>query len=105
MKILHKPKGEAGDRKNGFNLREAMGLEGDKQKPQYLAIIVSADCCDVLSHHILTTLSQNAVHTFTVQACVKLEDDFCETDPAKLAMVYEMVSHCHTWHIKYLHLV
>ena len=32
----------------------------------------------------------------TVQACIKLEDDFREVDPAKLAMVYEMVSHIHS---------
>lgn len=30
---------------------------------------------------------------FTIQACINLEEDFREVDPAKLAMVYAMVSH------------
>jgi hypothetical protein len=54
MKVLHKPKGEAGDRKNGFNLREAMGLEGEEGKSEYLAIVVRR--CLLLSRHTLTRL-------------------------------------------------
>lgn len=38
--VLYKPKGEAGDRRNGFNLREAMGMEGEEQKANYLAVVV-----------------------------------------------------------------
>ncbi|KAF8337256.1 hypothetical protein F5887DRAFT_869099, partial [Amanita rubescens] len=73
MKVLHKPKGEAGDRKNGFNLREAMGLEGEEGKTEYLAIVKS-------------------VRMLTIQACINLKNDFREVDPAKLAMVYEMTT-------------
>jgi hypothetical protein len=40
---ISKPKGEAGDKKNGFNLREAMKLSDDEQKDMYDAIQV---CCD-----------------------------------------------------------
>lgn len=36
---LERPKGEAGDRKNGFILQDAMGLEEDRE--QYEAIGVS----------------------------------------------------------------
>jgi hypothetical protein len=37
---IPKPKGEAGDKKNGFNLRTAMQLEGSEQKEIYDAIQV-----------------------------------------------------------------
>jgi hypothetical protein len=37
---IPKPKGEAGDIKNGFNLREAMGLDDVAQKELYDAIQV-----------------------------------------------------------------
>lgn len=39
---LFRPKGEAGDRKNGFILQDAMGLEDDREK--YEALLVSASC-------------------------------------------------------------
>lgn len=38
--LIIKPKGEAGDSKRGFNLREAMDLEGDVNKNLYEAIQV-----------------------------------------------------------------
>lgn len=39
---LLKPKGEAGDKRNGFILRDAMELSGSPEKYQiYLAILVS----------------------------------------------------------------
>jgi hypothetical protein len=40
---IPKPKGEAGDKKNGFNLRAAMQLDSDAQKDLYDAIQV----CDL----------------------------------------------------------
>lgn len=40
FQILVKPRGEAGDGKHGFNLREAMNLEGDENKELYEAIQV-----------------------------------------------------------------
>lgn len=40
---LERPRGEAGDQKNGFILQDAMGLEGDRE--QHEAILVS-DCSE-----------------------------------------------------------
>ena len=40
IQMLSKPKGEAGDGRRGFNLREAMDLEGDANKELYEAIQV-----------------------------------------------------------------
>lgn len=40
FQILVKPRGEAGDGKRRFNLREAMNLEGDENKELYEAIQV-----------------------------------------------------------------
>jgi hypothetical protein len=40
---IPKPKGEAGDKKNGFNLREAMMLGEGAQKELYDAIQVCGD--------------------------------------------------------------
>jgi len=40
---ISKPKGQAGDKKNGFNLREVMKLSDDEQKDMYDAIQV---CCN-----------------------------------------------------------
>jgi hypothetical protein len=40
---IRRPKGEAGDKKNGFNLREAMMLGEDEQKELYDAIQVCGD--------------------------------------------------------------
>jgi hypothetical protein len=37
---IPKPKGEAGNKRNGFNLREAMDLDGDTKKDLYDAIQV-----------------------------------------------------------------
>jgi hypothetical protein len=42
--IIPKPKGEAGDKKNGFNLREAMKLDDVAQKDLYDAIQVCDGC-------------------------------------------------------------
>lgn len=40
IQVLSKPKGEAGDARRGFNLRQAMHLEGDENKDLYEAIQV-----------------------------------------------------------------
>jgi hypothetical protein len=40
---IQRPKGEAGDKKSGFNLREAMMLGEDAQKELYDAIQVCGD--------------------------------------------------------------
>jgi hypothetical protein len=40
--IIEKPLGEAGDKRKGFVLIEAMGLDGnDKDREQYKAMLVS----------------------------------------------------------------
>jgi len=67
---LERPKGEAGDGKNGFNLQNAMGLEDDDEK--YQAIMRS-------------------VHHNVVRANVDFTVDFRRQDPAKLAAVYKLV--------------
>ncbi|KAJ7017633.1 hypothetical protein C8F04DRAFT_1243941 [Mycena alexandri] len=41
---LHKPKGEAGDGKRGFNLRDAMGLEDDQEEFLRIQDIVRTNC-------------------------------------------------------------
>lgn len=40
IQSIPRPKGEAGDRKCGFNLREAMKLGGDENKELFLTIEV-----------------------------------------------------------------
>ena len=40
IQSIPRPKGEAGDQKRGFNLREAMKLGGDENKELFLAIEV-----------------------------------------------------------------
>ncbi|KAJ7607636.1 hypothetical protein DFH06DRAFT_1004209 [Mycena polygramma] len=71
---IERPKGEAGDGKNGFNLQEKMGLAGDDEK--YQAILVS-------------------IHTNVVRANVDITVDFRRQDPAKLATVYKLTRDAH----------
>ncbi|KAF9546387.1 hypothetical protein CPC08DRAFT_769670 [Agrocybe pediades] len=44
IKIISRPKGEAGNKKNGFVLREAMGLGDNKQEYNHIMLLVK-DCC------------------------------------------------------------
>ncbi|KAJ7936715.1 hypothetical protein B0H13DRAFT_2437581 [Mycena leptocephala] len=71
---LERPKGEAGDGKNGFNLQNAMGLEDDDE--QYQAIMRS-------------------VHHNVVRANVDFTVDFRRQDPARLAAVYKLTRETH----------
>ncbi|KAF8193126.1 hypothetical protein K438DRAFT_2132673 [Mycena galopus ATCC 62051] len=67
---LERPKGEAGDRKNGFVLINAMGLEDDPAQ---------------------FTRIQAALHTNVVRANLDVEVDYRRQDPAKLAAAYKLV--------------
>jgi hypothetical protein len=40
VEMIRRPKGEAGDRKRGFNMRTAMQLDGERNKELYEAIQV-----------------------------------------------------------------
>ncbi|KAJ6521758.1 hypothetical protein B0H19DRAFT_1371312 [Mycena capillaripes] len=66
---LERPKGEAGDKKNGFNLRVAMGLEDDAEL--YEAIV-------------------RAVNSNVARANLDYTVDFRRQDAAKLAAVYKL---------------
>ncbi|KAJ7855219.1 hypothetical protein B0H13DRAFT_2578096 [Mycena leptocephala] len=71
---LEKPKGEAGDRKKGFVLIEAMGLEDDPAR--FLKIQASAS---------------NLVHENVIRANLDVRQIYRKQDPAKLAAVFKLV--------------
>jgi hypothetical protein len=58
---LERPKGEAGDSKNGFNLQNAMGLEDNDEK--YQAIMVSVYL--IFSPEVLTDVGYHPSEAFT----------------------------------------
>ncbi|KAF7348741.1 hypothetical protein MVEN_01393200 [Mycena venus] len=66
---LHRPKGEAGDSKNGFILLDAMGLANDRDLYE-----------DILRH----------IHTNVARANLDYTVDFRRQDPGKLAAVYKL---------------
>ncbi|KAJ7433125.1 hypothetical protein B0H11DRAFT_2122734 [Mycena galericulata] len=66
---IQRPKGEAGDRKKGFCLIEAMGLE---DKPE--------DFLDI----------QRAVHINVVRAHLDVKQDYRKQDPGKLAAAFKL---------------
>jgi hypothetical protein len=64
---LERPKGEAGDGKNGFNLQNAMGLEDDDEK--YQAIIVSVYLPPLIfSPEVLTDVGYHPSEAFTTMS-------------------------------------
>jgi hypothetical protein len=51
IQVLKRPKGEAGDKKKGFELRKAMKLDGDENKELYDVILVYT--CLVLTPQLM----------------------------------------------------
>ncbi|KAJ7466122.1 hypothetical protein FB451DRAFT_1402516 [Mycena latifolia] len=73
---LEKPKGEAGDRKNGFVLQTSMGLDDDDD--QFCAILRS-------------------VHTNVARANLDVAEDYRHQDPGKLAAVFRLTRKEHPY--------
>ncbi|KAJ7073434.1 hypothetical protein B0H15DRAFT_935016 [Mycena belliarum] len=73
---IERPKGEAGDRKNGFILQDAMKLEDDDQ--DYRAIL-------------------RTVHASVGRVGLDFTQDFRQQDPAKLAAVYKLTRKKHPY--------
>ncbi|KAJ6559313.1 hypothetical protein B0H10DRAFT_2445960 [Mycena sp. CBHHK59/15] len=76
---MERPKGEAGDRKNGFVLQDAMGL-GDTPNE------------DEMYRAILRT-----VHFNVARANLDVEADFGHQDPAKLASIFKLTRKEHPY--------
>lgn len=88
--VIIKPKGEAGDAKRGFNLREAMNLEGDENKVLYDAIhvCISLPPTQTLYLHIC----QRTIKRAALKAGIDFSADYRRQDAEQLAAVFKYVS-------------
>ncbi|KAF7981493.1 hypothetical protein HWV62_33035 [Athelia sp. TMB] len=78
IQVIMKPKGEAGDGKRGFNLRDAMDLDGDDNKELYEAI-------------------QRSVKNGAIMARLDMSADYRRQDPEKIADVFKYVRKVHAY--------
>lgn len=60
--MIHRPKGEAGDRVNGFNLQESMGLADNDSLYQDIMVTL------LISRLIYETLMADKTSTFSVKS-------------------------------------
>ncbi|KAF8205822.1 hypothetical protein K438DRAFT_1964234 [Mycena galopus ATCC 62051] len=73
---FEKPPGEAGDKKNGFVLQDAMGLEDDKD---------------------LYSSIQRSMHKAVTRVHLDLTLDYCKQAPEKLGAVYKLMCKDHNY--------
>lgn len=92
IRAILKPNGEAGDKRKGFVLREAMELSGSSEKYQiYLAIMVSLPNGNSRCHTYLS-FPQRSARRNIIRANLDIAVDFRKQDHEKLAQVFKMVS-------------
>jgi hypothetical protein len=99
---IQKPRGEAGDKKRGFNLQEAMGLS--KEDVLYKTILVCPShgasllepCYCFRTRLLISIYSQATTHRNIIAARLQPGVRFNKHKSEKLAQVYKLVSNLTT---------
>jgi hypothetical protein len=86
---LHKPRGEAGDKKRGFNLQDAMGLKNDDALYKVILVCLLLSLSPLSAHQLTNT--QATTRRNVIAARLQPGVRFGQHDHEKLGQVFKLV--------------